>query len=184
MAETPTSTELRKEVHADLIEKELSKHFNYPESEKRQMLLVVWKGTESSRCALMTMNQSRGWVGQFDSLVGYLRECKAAEGVEHDLESTLNSIIVQQVCEHGDFTLPMLLVIWEPNDSAIFKHYWLNPTRAWQYQKNALCRHIEDLCQYTREMTWAQNEYIEAVRQQQKGAPAKPATSKLVLPRH
>jgi len=182
MVETPPTTELRRTFDLSLIEKAVNEVLGLPMDESRQMLLIAWKGTESSRCILLTINQSKGWVGQFDGLIGYLKNPPVSNGVPlNPYGKKLTESITQYISEHSDYELPMLLVVWQPKDSVLFDYYWMNVTRAWDNQRYALYCHIRDLCQYTRQRVWAQADYEMAVAMQEHGA-SKKAKPKIYTP--
>jgi len=164
MLETPKTTELNRTFDLSQIEKAISGVLELPENESHQMLLVVWKGTESSRCILLTINQSMGWVGQFDGLLSYLKSRPVSNGVPlNPYGEKLTKAVIPHVTEHSDYELPMMLAVWKPADSVLFDAYWMNVTTAWDNQRYALYCHIKDLCQYTRQRTWAQADYNRAM---------------------
>jgi hypothetical protein len=171
---TPRMVELRSRIEVKQIQEAIESAFDV--TDKRQMLLVAWKGTESARFALIAMNQSKGWVGQYDALVGWLNGLikSAVKSTGNDpfavptlgwknasaKEAELTEAVTQHVCEHGDYKLPLMLIIWNPDDSTVFQYHFANMSLAWVGQMRSLIAHMSDLGTFTRQETWIQQEMI------------------------
>ena len=182
---TPRTTEFRDKIDTQLIHEAIIKIVG-ESRRKNQKLLIIWKGTESSRFATFAFNNSRGWVGQYDTLTPYLRQV-IDRGVllDSQIESQLSGIIIQQISEHSDYKLPMILVIWNPDDSVVFEIYYMNKSICWPIQFEGLITHLQQLSQYTKESAWAQADYMNAqmqlAKQQQNQKLKRPG---LVIPQH
>jgi len=200
------STELKERIDTGELHESILDVFKGEGVKKCQMLLMVWKGSESSRSAMFTFSQSKGWVGQYDALVGHLRFMVERARIasfdppnvsvpcdwvyETPKEFVLSDAIMKHICDHPEYKLPMMLVIWNPDDSVVCKTYFMNMSKAWIPQVEAIITHISQLSTYTKENVWTQQDYMAAQQraiaerdEQQKRQREESLKPKLIVPR-
>jgi len=71
--------EPRRDVDYDKLSKVIAKELGFDENEPIPMLLLVWKGPESSRFSFYPINQGDSWLSQYDVAIQFLRDLVSYE---------------------------------------------------------------------------------------------------------